>query len=152
METLKKKCTDKKTHVYIYDMEKLYGRLLEISQKRDVTLERLLPFELAPLPPALFDDYGDPRKSTKLPLLHKLADWNEKTSEPDFVVMDGNEMLYHITWSETGTVHHPLDNLSRAVERRCQTIFDRYDEGSTKTVELLRRVGGATRGERAKIT
>ena len=49
----------------IYDMEKLYARLLIVSQKRDVELSDLFEYELAPVPNALFDDYGDMRKGSK---------------------------------------------------------------------------------------
>ena len=143
METLKKS-----THIRnecVYDMEKLYARLLVISQKRAVSLEKLLSFELAPLPPALFDDYGCLRKSAKSPLLHKLAIWNEKNMEPDVVIIDGNEKLYQIAWPKTGTVRHLLHNFRRAAEGQCRTIviFDRYDERSIKTLERVRRAGTA---------
>jgi hypothetical protein len=127
----------------IYDMEKLYGRLLVISQRRDITLESMLCFELAPLPPAIFDDYGGLRKSAKAQLLHKLAVWFEGSNEPEVDVIDGNEMLYHITWPKTGTVQNLLQNFTKAVEREHDVIvvFDRYVEGSIKTHERLRRTG-----------
>lgn len=38
----------------VYDMEKLYGRLLVVSQKREIQLESLLRHELAPVPSAIF--------------------------------------------------------------------------------------------------
>ena len=47
METLKKGC--KVGNGFVYDMEKLYGRLLVVSQKRDINLKTLLSYELAPL-------------------------------------------------------------------------------------------------------
>ena len=42
----------------VYDMEKLFGRLLVLSQKRDMSLEELLSYEIAPVPSSLFDNYG----------------------------------------------------------------------------------------------
>ncbi len=98
----------------VYDMEKLYGRLLVLSQKRDVSLESMLCFELAPLPPAIFDDYGSMRKSSKSQLLHKLAVWSTEITTPDAQVIDGNEMLYRITWPKTGTVKHLHQTFVRA--------------------------------------
>ena len=74
----------------VYDLDKLYGRLLVLSQKRDITMESMLCFELAPLPPAIFDDYGDLRKSTKSTLLHKLAVWCDDDSSHEVDVIDGN--------------------------------------------------------------
>ncbi len=127
----------------VYDMEKLYGRLLVLSQKRDVSLESMLCFELAPLPPAIFDDYGSMRKGTKSPFLHKLAVWTDEASAPDVQVIDGNEILYQISWPKTGTVRHLHHNFIRAVakDHRVIVVFDRYIEGSTKTHERLRRTG-----------
>jgi hypothetical protein len=140
METMKKgiKIGDKT----IYDMEKLYGRLLVISQRRDITLESLFCFELAPLPSSIFDEYGSLRKSAKSRLVHKLAVWVEEP-EPEVDVIDGNEMLYQITWPKTGTVKDLMQNFTRAVEREHDVIvvFDRYLEGSIKTHERLRRTG-----------
>jgi len=49
----------------VYDMEKLYARLLILSQKRYVELSDLFEYELAPVPNVLFDDYGDMRKGSK---------------------------------------------------------------------------------------
>ena len=142
METMKKgvKIGEKMT----YDMEQLYGRFLIVSQTRDVTLEDMLSFELAPVPSAIFDDYGSLRKSTKSTLLHALAVWHEDMNEPDIQVMDGNEMLYRITWPKIGTVKNLLQNFTRAVEKREHdviVVFDRYVEGSIKTHERLRRAG-----------
>ncbi len=141
METMKKgvKLADRT----IYDMEKLYARLLVISQRRDISLETLMCYELAPLPPALFDEFGSMRKSSKSQLLHRLAVWGEETTDPDAEVVDGNEMLYHITWPKTGTVRHLVQNFTRAVEKRCPVVvvFDRYIEGSIKTHERVRRTG-----------
>lgn len=142
MESMKKgiKLGDKT----IYDMEKLYGRLLVLSQKRDITLENLLSFELSPVPPSLFDEYGSLRKGTKSIMLHKLAVWCENRHVPEVDIIDGNEMLYHITWPKVGKVKNLLQNFTRAAEKQYSVIvvFDRYMEQSIKTHERTRRTGG----------
>ncbi len=69
----------------VYDMEKLYGRLLVISLNRDITLENM-SYELTPIPSSLFDDYDGLKKSAKSKLVHKLA------VVPDVDMVDGNEM------------------------------------------------------------
>ncbi|MES9881937.1 MAG: hypothetical protein ABW185_13750 [Sedimenticola sp.] len=119
----------------VYDMEKLYVRLLVLSQKRNVSLESMFCFELAPLPAAIFDDYGSMRKDTKSPILHKLAVWTDETSAPDVQVIDVNEIQYQISWPKTGTVRHLHHNFIRAIEKyhRVIVMFNRYIEGSTKT-------------------
>lgn len=55
----------------IYNMEKLYGRLLVISMKRNRPLEYVFGYELAPLPSSLFDEYGLMRKASKSTLIAK---------------------------------------------------------------------------------
>ena len=61
-----------------YGMEQLYGRLLVISQARNVSLEEIFNHELAPLPLSLFDEFGLLRKSVKSDLTSKLFVLQEK--------------------------------------------------------------------------
>ena len=49
----------------MFDMKKLYGRMLVVSQQRHIDIRRVFSFELAPHPLSLFDEYGDMRKGTK---------------------------------------------------------------------------------------
>ena len=43
----------------VYDMEKLYARLLIVSQSRHIDLSELFKYELSPVPSSPFDEYGD---------------------------------------------------------------------------------------------
>ena len=99
----------------------------------------MLSFELAPLPSAIFDDYGDLRQETKSQLFHKHAVWGADDSCPDATIIDGNGMLYSLTWPKSGTVKDLLQKFIKAVECDHTTIvvFDRYIEGSIKTHECL---------------
>ena len=97
MEVMKKKM--KVGDSSVYDMEKLYARLLIMSQKRDVELSDLFEYELAPVPTALFDDYGDMRKGSKSVLVSKLAiTYKEPPPTVDVQLIDGNEAIYHTLW------------------------------------------------------
>ena len=123
METMKKrtKVGDK--------MEKLYGRLLVISQRRDIALEKMFSFELAPLPPVIFYYYGGLWKVAKLRCRTNLRseDSNcEDSNVPDVEIVDDNEMLYHTIWPKMGTVENHLQNFT-AVEKEHEVIvvFDR---------------------------
>ncbi len=125
----------------VYDMKKLFGRLLVISQKRDITLENM-SYKLAPLPSSLF---GEPRKSTMSKLVHKLAVYSEVAVAPDVDLVHGNEMLYQVVWPKlSGTDPNLFHNFLNAVEKDHDVIgvFDRYIEGSIKTHEHNRRAGG----------
>ena len=97
---------------HAFDMEKLYARLLVISQNRDIHLQDLFRFELAPVPSALFDGYGDMRKGTKSTLVSKLTVTSSVglPLEPvDLEIVDGNEALYHVLWPKIGTVKQFAD-------------------------------------------
>ncbi len=92
-------------------MEKLYGRLLVISQKRDITLENMLSYELANPPSSLFDDYGGLRKGAKSKLVQKLAVYSEVAVVPDMELVDGNEMLYQVERPKSVTDQIIFQNL-----------------------------------------
>ena len=52
--------------------EVLFRRLLEVSKSRDVDLRKVLQYEQAAVPPALFHGYGTTTKSHKADLAKKL--------------------------------------------------------------------------------
>ena len=102
MESMKK-CIRLNDGNAVYDREKLFGRLLVLSQTRDISLQDIFMYELAPVPSALFEDYGNMRKSSKAVLIKKLAVESQQLShDPDVCIFDGNEMLYHIIWPKVG--------------------------------------------------
>lgn len=132
---------------HCYDMEKLYGRLLVISQKRDIDLAELFEYELAPLPSSLFDEYGDMRKSTKAILVKKLAVSATATLGPvDAELVDGNEAIYHKLWPKNVTVEQYANQFVKSFAESHDTyiIFDRYDENSVKAHERQRRAQGVS--------
>lgn len=88
------------------------------------------------MPSAIFDEYGGLRKSSKSPLLHRLAVWCDNASKPDVSIIDGNEMLHRITWPKLGKVQ----NFNRALTQdHVIVVFDRYVDGSVKSLERQRR-------------
>ncbi len=61
----------------LYDMEKLYGRMILIADKWKIKLLYVLGFEMSPVPPALFDEYGNMRKTSKAQLIKNLVSKNQ---------------------------------------------------------------------------
>lgn len=117
----------------MYDTEKLFGRLLIISQKRQIDLEDVFGYELAPVPSALFDDYGDMRKGTKSVLVQKLAVFVNQPDSVQVELMDGNEALYHTFWPKSTTIQQFADSFCRSYSHRqhhTYVIFDKYDKNS----------------------
>ena len=128
-----------------YDMEKLYARLLVMSERRNIQLQDLFKYELAPVPPSLFDEYGDMRKGPKNILLKKLAFTESNHLVPvDLEIVDGNEALYHTNWPKIGTVQHFSQSFCRTLSKPHITyvVFDKYMSGSIKFHERKRRAGG----------
>lgn len=127
----------------LFNSEKIYARLLAISQHRNVDLRDLLKHDLAPLPLALFDDYGHMRKGNKSVLIKKLAVFYQPIS-PDIVLIDGNALIYHVQWPVNGTVKNFVQNFQKRIIQNRETyiIFDHYIDGSTKSHERERRANG----------
>ena len=89
-----------------YNMERLYARLLVLSQTRDISLQELFKYELSPVPASLFDDYGLTRKGNKSVMVNKLAVFASNDLENiTLELVDGNEELYQRPWLKLGTVH-----------------------------------------------
>ena len=100
----------------VCDPEKLYGRLLVVSQKREISLENVFSFELAPLPSSLFHEYGLMRKSNKSRFASEMFSPYIGTIQ----IIDGNELIYHTLWPKVGTVPALLNNMSGALNNRFQ--------------------------------
>jgi hypothetical protein len=127
----------------IYNIEKLYGRLLVISSKRNLPLDYVFAYELAPLPSALFDEYGLMRKSSKSTLVSKskLFVVCEDDVPVDLQLVDGNELIYHTIWPKMGTTLALCHSLTKAAEQNypVYVIFDKYSVNSIKSQERERR-------------
>jgi len=148
MEAMKKRV--KVADATIYNMEQLYGRLLVISQSRDIQLSEVFKYELAPVPSSIFDEYGDMRKGSKAILVHKLAVFATSPLGPvDAELVDGNEAIYHTLWPRNSTLKKFADNFVSSFERPHTTyiIFDRYGKHSIKSHERQRRAKGSKSDE-----
>ena len=62
---MKKVLPNDKDRKLIIDSEVLFRRLLGVSKSRDVDLRKVLRYELAAVPPALFHGDGTMRKTNK---------------------------------------------------------------------------------------
>ncbi len=76
----------------VYDMKKLYGRLLVIS---------------------LFNDYGGLRKSAKSTLVYTLTVYSEVAVVPNMDLIGGNERLYPVVWPKSATDWNHFHNFSK---------------------------------------
>ena len=130
----------------IYDIETLFSRILVMGQQRSVEIADIFQFELSPVPPALIDEYGCLRKGVKAVLVKCLGLSVPTPIDPDVVLVDAGQLLYHVIWPVAGTAgdlaasfgarlaHYPL--ASKKI-----ILFDRYDQEapSAKDHERMRR-------------
>lgn len=100
----------------VYEMKNLYASMLVLSQKMELDLKDVFSFELALVPFALFDEYGDMRKGQKSTLATKLAISCGPLTNTD-VELDENEMLYRIMWPKRGMVKDLANNFVKSVTK-----------------------------------
>ena len=75
------------------------------------------------MPSSLFDEYGLMRKGTKAVLTKKLSVAPEHPQIYDGFIIDGNEMIYHVTWPKTSNVLQFQYNFVKAVDRKkCRRV------------------------------
>ena len=64
---------------------------------------------------------------------------------PDIVIVDGQQLLYHIVWPCAGSAsdlaNSMKDRLGQYQPTEVLVIFDRYDDRSAKDHERIRRAG-----------
>ena len=133
----------------VYDLDAFFGRLLIVGHKRDISIADLFNYELVPVPPSLINDYAYLRKSDESILVRKLRSTIASPSDPDILLIEGNQLLYHVVWPVPVTVK-TSPPASRPGLAHCHTkcmsvIFDWYDGVSAKDHERLRRPGAGTR-------
>ena len=125
----------------VYDTTLIYSRILGLQKARDINLKDVLQYELAPVPPSMFEDNGDMRiTKSKSTLKKKLqVETTHHTSfTPDSIILDGCAVLWVIQWPTRGTVEDYIKNLLNYLLcclEKCDTylIFDRYYEKSLKS-------------------
>ena len=145
MESLKKSITVGDRQVY--DIEKIYSRMLVIGQKRCINLREVFMYELSPVPFSLFEQYGDMLSRTKSTLTHRLAQYIMNTDTPNPVIVDGIALIYHVVWPQNGTVQTLCESMVSCVADvnivdDVYIVFDRYKTGSIKEHERVRRSRG----------
>ena len=136
MQSMKRKATVNSKPVC--DLDAFFGRLLIVGQKRDISIADLFNYERAPVPPSLIN------KSDKSILVRKLGSTIASPSDPDILLIDGNQLMYHVIWPVPDTVEIIAASIKAqlgTLSYKVYVIFDRYDGVSAKDHERLRRPG-----------
>ena len=124
----------------LYDMASLFCRLITVRQHRQVELQTLFDYELCAVPASMIDEYGCLRTGTKSTLVSIL-----QPDAPDIVIVDGQQLLYHIVWPCAGSAsdlaNSMMGRLGQYQPTEVLVIFYRYDDRSAKDHERIRRAG-----------
>ncbi len=130
----------------VYDMETIFLRLITLGQTRHMELAPIFEFELCAVPPSLIDEFGCLRKGTKSTLVHKLSISQSESSAAEVVVIDAQQLLYHVVWPVDGNVSVLAASMKKRLDKYSDSktvlVFDKYEEFSPKDQERIRR-GGA---------
>jgi hypothetical protein len=125
----------------VYDTNVIYSRIIGLQASgREVNLDDILNYELAPVSMAMFDSSGEMRMAkTKLILKRQLQVETSvrHVAQNSSLVIDVSAMLLVIPWPTSGKVRDYANStvtwvLSKVKESDIYVIFDRYMEYSIK--------------------
>jgi len=129
-----------------FDMEAIFIRLLMVGQQRQLKLAPIFQYELCAFPPSIIDEYGCLRKGNKSVLANRLGVKQLDAPAPDIVIVDAQQLLYHIIWPHGGDASIVIESIKRRLS--CYPdgtekilVFDRYNDISAKDHERKRRGG-----------
>ena len=116
------------------------------GQKQQLQLAPIFQYELCNIPSSLIDEYGCLRKGNKAILANRLGLKQVSAPAPDIVIVDMQQMLYHIIWPHRGDDSDLSENIKRCLSCYCAgieqvLIFDKYDDLSAEDHERMRRAG-----------
>ena len=94
------------------------------------------------MPPSIIDKFGILRKGSKAQLMKKLVIVSTEPSNPDYVIVDAGQLLYHVVWPSDGTVSTIATSMVAKLQPYnalpTTVVFDRYGNVSAKDHERER--------------
>ena len=100
----------------VFDLESIFLRLLLVAQQREMEPLPIFGYELCAVPPSLVDEYGCLRKGNKAVLMHRLGVKQCQLQRPDVVIVDAQQLLYHVVWPCGGSVGVLAESLKARLE------------------------------------
>ena len=90
------------------------------------------------------DEFGCLRRGNKAALMNRLGIKLSWSRSPDIVIVDGQQLLYHVTWPCGGYPSVLVASMKArlaSLPGECVLVFDWYDHVSPKDHERMRRAG-----------
>ena len=143
----------------IYNTELIFSRIMYLLSSRQIKLESIFHYELAPVPTSIFQDSGEPRfTKSKSVLKNKLKiEVSPRNLNPDAVIIDGGGMLHSaVHWPKEGTVKDFTDGVCNYIikilkDSDVNLAFDRYTNDSIKAATRLQRIGNIKRSDNVSL-
>ena len=115
-----------------------------VGQQRQLQLAPMFSDQLCAVPLFLVDEFGCLRRGNKAALMNRLGIKLYRPRSPDIVIVDGQQLLYHVTWPCGGDPSVLVASMKARLAYlpgECVLVFDRYDHVSPKDHERMRRAG-----------
>ena len=135
----------------------LFARMALIAQFRKIDMKEVFSYPLGPLPWAIADPYGMPRKTNKAQLLHQLEKGTapgDQYPEHATSIYDGMAVLQKYQPPSGSTFRTLAQTLlqicSSHISRKFHVVFDVYRDVSIKNPERSKRSAGSVEGIRYK--
>ena len=128
----------------VFDSESIFLRILMVGQQRHIHLAPIFSYQLCAVPPTLADEFGCLRRGNKAALMNRLGIKLSWPRSPDIVIVDGQQLLYHVTWPCGGDPSIMVASMKArlaSLPGECVLVFDRYDHVSPKDPARMRRAG-----------
>ena len=143
----------------VYNTELIFSRVMYLLNARQIELESIFHYKLAPVPTSMFEDNGEPRFiKSKSVLKNKLkVEVSQRNLNPDAVVIDGGGMLHSaVHWPKEGTVKDFTDGVCNYIIKMLEDsdvylAFDRYIIDSIKAATRLQRIGNIKRSHNVSL-
>ena len=113
-----------------------------VGQQRHLQLAPIFSYQLCAVPPTLADEFGCLRRGNKAALMNRLGIMLYWPRTPDIVIVDGQQLLYHVTLPCGGDPSVLVASMKArlaSLPGECVLVFDRYDHVSPKDHERIRR-------------
>lgn len=132
----------------VIDTNIIYSRVLVLQQSRNININDVLQYELAPVPTSMFDDGLIRMLQSKSTLKRKLqVEMSSRLAKnPDATIIDGCAILWIIHWPNKGTLQDYVNNFVSYISTKTDKsdvylVFDRYHNYSIKSGARQERAG-----------
>ena len=116
-ECMKKTRTDTAEQ---FDSGLIFARSLGLMNSRDIKVEQILSYELAPVPTTMFEEKTRDLCIAKFKSIHmnklQVEQSARATGQPDAIVIDGCAILWVVHWPSKGSLQDLVTNFVKYIK------------------------------------